>query len=226
MTLITQINPLTGLLYRSIDTMKGHNLPNTTFIPQQELLSSIQPIDVKIYAHKTHIDAVIPQVAYNGTSMCFDLTCVEDTRIFPRSSAVIPNGLNLTIDQDSPYGMVISLRSSLGFKKELVPHYGDVDCVPAGTEISTPYGLKNVEDIFNGNDKKNKFVLSYNEETMDVETDEIEDMWIVKDKPLLSIETEDGITIEIPYIKTVYTKRGWVKAEDLTKDDYILKIID
>ncbi len=84
-------------------------------------------IDVKIYAHKMHIDAVIPHVAYNGTSVAFDLTCVEDTRILPHSSAVVPNGLNLTIDQKDKFFMYLQLRSSMGFKRELGLHSGIID---------------------------------------------------------------------------------------------------
>jgi len=80
-----------------------------------------------IYAFKNHPDAVIPEVAYNSTSACFDITCVEDTIIPARSSAVVPNGLNLTIDQQSKYWMQIQLRSSKGFKHALIPHYGTVD---------------------------------------------------------------------------------------------------
>jgi dUTP pyrophosphatase len=82
---------------------------------------------VTIYAHKTHPDAVIPSVAYGSTSACFDITCVEDTLIPAGKSAVVPNGLNLTIDQHDRYWMQIQLRSSKGFKYELIPHYGTVD---------------------------------------------------------------------------------------------------
>lgn len=82
---------------------------------------------VTIYAHKTHPKAVIPKVAYNNTSACFDITCVETTIIPARGSAVVPNGLNFTIDQQDKYWMQIQLRSSKGFKYELVPHYGTVD---------------------------------------------------------------------------------------------------
>lgn len=82
---------------------------------------------IKIYAHKNHPDAVIPQVAYDNTSTCFDITCIEDTIIPARGKAVVPNGLNLTIDQHDKYWMQISLRSSKGFKEDLVPHYGVVD---------------------------------------------------------------------------------------------------
>jgi dUTP pyrophosphatase len=82
---------------------------------------------VTIYAHKNHPDAAIPQVAYGNTSACFDITCVETTIIPANGSAVIPNGLNLTIDQHEKYYMRIDLRSSMGFKKELLCHPGIVD---------------------------------------------------------------------------------------------------
>jgi len=82
---------------------------------------------VTIYAHKTHPGAVIPQVAYGNTSACFDITCIETTTIEPKSSAVVPNGLNLAIEQEEKYWMQIQLRSSKGFKFDLIPHYGTVD---------------------------------------------------------------------------------------------------
>jgi len=82
---------------------------------------------VKIYAHKTHPDAVIPKVAYGDSSACFDITCTETTVIPANGSAVVPNGLNLTIDQKNKFWMQIQLRSSKGFKFQLIPHYGTVD---------------------------------------------------------------------------------------------------
>ena len=82
---------------------------------------------VKIYAHKTQPDAIIPKVAYMNTSACFDITCVKTTIIPSKGSAVVPNGLRLTIDQNDNYWMQIQLRSSKGFKHELIPHYGTVD---------------------------------------------------------------------------------------------------
>jgi dUTP pyrophosphatase len=82
---------------------------------------------VTIYAHKTDPKAVIPKVEYNSTSACFDITCIETTTIRAGSSAVVPNGLNLTISDDQRYWMQIQLRSSKGFKYSLIPHYGTVD---------------------------------------------------------------------------------------------------
>jgi len=82
---------------------------------------------VTIYAHKNHPDAIIPQAAYSDTSACFDLTCTETTTIPAQGSAVVPNGLNISVDQHDPYWLQIQLRSSKGFKHELIPHYGTVD---------------------------------------------------------------------------------------------------
>ena len=101
---------------------------------------------VKIYAHKNHPDAVIPQVAYGNSSACFDVTCVETTIIPAKGSAVVSNGLNLTIDQNEPYWMQIQLRSSKGFKYDLVPHYGTVDAGYTGDLGIKIYNLSD-EDI-------------------------------------------------------------------------------
>lgn len=135
MTYTAKTNPLTQLPYGVLSEQD---------IELNKQFVDIRNIDVKIYAHKTHIDAVIPQVAYNATSAAFDLTCVEDTRVFPRSSAEIPNGLNLTIDQNSKYFMQIQLRSSMGFKKDLAPFAGTIDPGYTG-----PLGVK----VYNHSDE-------------------------------------------------------------------------
>jgi len=87
--------------------------------------------------YKEHPDAVIPTVAYGSTSACFDITCTETTIIPAGKSKVIPNGLRLVINQAEKYWMQIQLRSSKGFKYELIPHYGTVDAGYTG-----PLGVK------------------------------------------------------------------------------------
>jgi dUTP pyrophosphatase len=82
---------------------------------------------VTIYAHKTDPKAVIPKVQYGDTSACFDITCTQTTVIPAKGTAVVPNGLNLTIHESERYWMQIQLRSSKGFKYDLIPHYGTVD---------------------------------------------------------------------------------------------------
>jgi dUTP pyrophosphatase len=87
---------------------------------------------VRIFVHKTNPQATIPTVAYDNTSACFDITCIEDTIIPSKGSNVVPNGLNLSIDQTEKYYMQIHLRSSMGFKKELICHPGIIDASYTG----------------------------------------------------------------------------------------------
>ena len=93
--------------------------------------------DVIINCYKEHKDAVVPDVAYEGTSAAFDITCVESITIEPGCSGVVENGLRLSIDQTEPYYMTINLRSSTGFKYDAVPHHGIVDGGYTG-----PFGVK------------------------------------------------------------------------------------
>jgi dUTP pyrophosphatase len=83
--------------------------------------------DVKIHIFRNNKKAKMPKVAYNNTSAAFDLVCTETTTIKAKESAIVPNGLNIVIDENDPYWMHIQLRSSLGFKNELMPHAGVVD---------------------------------------------------------------------------------------------------
>lgn len=100
-----------------------------------------------IYAHKNTDKAVIPTIAYNSTSACFDITCTETTVIPAGKSAVVPNGLNLTLPQNQKFWMQIQLRSSKGFKHELIPHYGTVDPGYTGDLGVKIYNVGNVDVI-------------------------------------------------------------------------------
>lgn len=108
---------------------------------------------VIIYAHKTDPKAVIPEVAYGNTSACFDLTCTEKTVIPAGCSAVVPNGLNLVIDQFQKYWMQISLRSSKGFKHELIPHYGVVDSGYCGALGVKVYNVGQVDVVIEAGER-------------------------------------------------------------------------
>ena len=100
---------------------------------------------VKIYVHKESNKAVVPETAYRGTSAAFDITATETITIPAKKSAVVPNDLRLTINQTDPYYMFVQLRSSMGFKRDLVPHAGVIDAGYTG-----PLGIKiyNLGDEF------------------------------------------------------------------------------
>lgn len=93
--------------------------------------------EVTVYIHKMSKNAVVPTIAYGSTSACFDLTCTKTVVIPAGGSAVVENGLNVCIDQHENYWMQIQLRSSKGFKYDLIPHYGTVDAGYTG-----PLGVK------------------------------------------------------------------------------------
>lgn len=102
---------------------------------------------IKIYVHKEAKNAVVPTIAYNGLSAAFDLTCTKTTTIPSKGSAVVPNGLNLIIPEDTPnYYMTIHLRSSMGFKKKLVPHQGIIDAGYTGNIAVLIHNLSD-EDV-------------------------------------------------------------------------------
>ena len=77
----------------------------------------------------THDDAVLP-VANNserGTGDTgYDLTAVEDVRILPNGSKVVPVGLKLAHITPG-FWFRIEPRSGLGFKKSVQPHLGVID---------------------------------------------------------------------------------------------------
>lgn len=114
------------------------------------------------------------------------------------------------------------VRSGHGFKfsVRLANSTGIIDCVPAGTLISTPDGNIPVEKLCT---LDHPIVYSYNEETNTIEIDNITDTWIVHDLELLQIETSNG-SIKVPLTKEIYTRRGWITANELTIDDEILSI--
>ena len=97
---------------------------------------------VLIKYYKDDERAQIPTVAYDNTSACHDLICIEDTVIPARGSAMVPNGLKVMV----PHGYYIKFadRSGNGIKKGLQVHQGVID-----TGYSGPLQVK----VFNMTDQ-------------------------------------------------------------------------
>ena len=128
--------------------------------------------------------------------------------------------IKIQMEPDEVCQFFVRSSHGFGYSVRLANSTGIIDCVPAGTLISTPTGDVPVEMLMN---MSNPSVRSFNEETHEIEDDIIDDIWVVNDLPLIKIETEIG-TVEIPEEKTVFTKRGWIAAKDLTISDQILSI--
>jgi dUTPase len=217
-------------------TINGDDLsPNYISVEKGGTLQSfITNIDCRIKFIQSHPDAKLPTKAHSCDN-CWDLYAVEDVTI-PGSRGISRSGVvsnvdignaivdvGITLADITPgFGFVFKPRSGLGFKHGVYPHQGEIDCVPAGTKISTSLGDIKVEDLFEIEHKP--FIYSFDEETNQInKADTIKDMWLVKDRPLLLIET-DEYSVEVPPTKEIYTKRGWVQAQHLTENDEILCI--
>ena len=95
-------------------------------------------------------------------------------------------------------------------------------CITGDTLILTENGHKRIDELVNTNGK----VLSYNEASGLFEYKEYYDCKLTRENAeLLKIELEDGTTIKLTPDHLVYTKRGWIEAQDLDiEHDEILTI--
>lgn len=128
---------------------------------------------MNIYIHKNNDKAVTPTCAYNGTSAAFDITCVEDTVIPAGKSAVVPNGLNVSIDHREPYYMIVHLRSSMGFKKDLVCHPGVIDAGYTGDLGIKIYNLGDHDVIIKAGERYAQFTVHRKANVEFIEMDDV-----------------------------------------------------
>jgi len=165
----------------------------------------------------------MPSYATEGSAgMDLRAYLTENIKIKSMERIMVKTGLY--VELPNGYEAQIRPRSGLAIKDgiSVINSPGTIDCVPSGTKIKTKDGDVVVEDLYNKKEKT--IILSYNNENDMIEEDILEDMWIVKNKPLLKITTKDNDVIEIPHDKEVYTNRGWVKAKNLNMNDKILKL--
>ncbi len=94
---------------------------------------------LKLGVYREHPDAKLPEVAYNGSSACFDLYAVADTVIPAKGSAMVPVGVRLTVPKD--YYVEFATRSGHGIKHNLRVHPGIIDTGYAGPWSVKMYNL-------------------------------------------------------------------------------------
>ena len=163
-------------------------------------------------------EAILPSKSHLS-DVGYDLVAIDDGII---TDTYIQYKTGLAIEPPLGHHIEILPRSSIT-KYDLVlgNSVGLIDCVPAGTRITTIEGEKLVEDLFSLNERID--ILSFNEEEYKVESDSITDMWVKENIQLYLIETEDGNIVEVPADKLIYTKSGWKRAIDITTLDEVLK---
>jgi len=96
-------------------------------------------------------------------------------------------------------------------------------CLHGSTVITTEEGDVTIEKIVEEQLVGTK-LPSFNEETCEIEQDEIVAAICTGVKETLTIELEDGKSLRLTSDHRVYTTRGWVEAGDLTVEDEILGV--
>ena len=96
-------------------------------------------------------------------------------------------------------------------------------CITGDAEVMTAWGVMRLDSIVN-EQMLGLEIVSYNEETGEIEPDTIEAVTCTGVKEVLELELEDGKKIELTSDHRVMTNRGWVEAGQLTMNDQILSI--
>ncbi len=151
----------------------------------------------------------------------FDLRAEKDMALELGEVKAIPVGFTMALEKG--WEGQIRPRSGLALKQGLTVKNspGTIDCVTKDTKITTLSGKTiTAEEIFSRNDKVP--VMSFNEEDFIVEEDVITDCWVVNGKKLVEIQCEESEPLMISEENEIFTRRGWVKAKDITSNDEIL----
>lgn len=98
-------------------------------------------------------------------------------------------------------------------------------CVSKDTVVRTPKGNFTIEELLK-NKEKIKEIYSYNIKKEEIEIDEIEDVFLTKEKAnIIELELDNGEKLKLTPDHKVYTKnRGWIVAGLLTTEDILLSI--
>ena len=93
-------------------------------------------------------------------------------------------------------------------------------CFPAGTKILTPEGEKNIEEL-----KAGDIVYGCQTDQGDKYMEQTVEQTFVREfkGELVKIILEDGTSLSCTPNHEIFTKRGYVRAENLQEDDEILK---
>lgn len=95
------------------------------------------PILLKIWREDNR--AFLPEIAYEGTSACFDLKCIEDVIIPANGTAFAKVGLRIIVPNG--YYLEFATRSGHGIGKDLRVHPGIIDAGYTGDLSIKIYNL-------------------------------------------------------------------------------------
>ena len=129
-------------------------------------------------------------------------------------SFVNPSALTAVVGVDTLVSRVDSLKD---WAKQISLWEID-ECFPAGTKITTSNGYKNIEDIKIGDE-----VLAFNEKNQTFNVEKVNYLF-KKETPthMMSLTLTGHHVIQCTCNHPFWTKRGWIKAKNLTLNDEVL----
>lgn len=94
------------------------------------------------------------------------------------------------------------------------------ECMPADTKITTPYGVKDLKNLQIGD-----IVTSYNRKLGKVENKRVIHTFKNKAHDIVNVNLLNGEKITCTGNHPIFTKRGWIDAERLEQNDYVMRMV-
>ena len=94
------------------------------------------------------------------------------------------------------------------------------ECMPGDTKIATPYGFKLLKNLCNGD-----IVTSYNRNIGKVESKKVIHTFKNKAHNIVNVNLSNGEKITCTGNHPIFTKQGWIDAERLESDDYVMRMV-
>lgn len=120
-------------------------------------------------------------------------------------------------------GAIATIQTLVNIDPELYADQFEVvmcdECFPGNTLISTPNGKKELKNLKNGD-----IVYSYNRKG-ELEEKPITHLFKLKPHDLYEINICNGKKLICTGNHPIYTKRGYIPAKEITKDDYVLQMV-
>jgi len=147
----------------------------------------------------------------DGVSVSDETSGIESSTLYTYNPTTLKNGENtITYTATDKAGNTTTATRVITLENQV--------CFVAGTKVSTPNGMMNIEDL-----KAGDMVYSYNEETKEIEEKEILTTFINEASIITTITFENGEQIENTIFHPYYVEgKGWKQTRDLNIGDKIL----
>ena len=94
------------------------------------------------------------------------------------------------------------------------------ECMPANTLINTPTGQKELKNL-----RIDDIITSYNRTTGKIENKKVIHIFKSKAHDIVNVKLSNGEKITCTGNHPIFTQRGWIDAERLESNDYVMRLV-